>query len=275
MKAAKAVPVLMYHHVSPKPGLVTVAPATFRAHMETLVNDGYSAIAADDFLNFLLGRNGLPPKSVLITFDDGYLDNYVHAYPILRELGLRATIFAVTGWIGDGPARNCAGEGGEPPLCLDHRACMTAIAEGRADEIMLRWSEIEAMEASGAIEIHSHTHTHTRWDKTISDPSARRDALAGDLARSRDTLRQRLGRETRHLCWPQGYFDDDYVTVAGKLGYEALYTTLKHVNTRQTPPRDIGRIVTKDRSDNWLSRRLSIYSSPLLGRLYTAMRGEK
>jgi len=273
MKFAKAIPVLMYHHVSPNPGLVTVTPATFRCHMEDIVRAGYSAIGADDFLDFLLGQRDLPAKSVLITFDDGYLDNYVHAYPVLRELGLRATIFAVTGLIGDDQTRPCAGNGLEP-LCPDHRACKIAIAEGRADEVMLRWSEIEAMVASGAVEIHSHTHTHTRWDQSLADPVERRSALARDLALSRDTLRQRLGLEDRHLCWPQGYFDADYVAVARESGFEALYTTRKHVNTRNTPPQDIGRLVTKERVDGWLNRRLFIYSSPILGRLYGILRGE-
>ncbi len=139
---------------------------------------------------------------------------------------------------------------------------------------MLRWSEIEAMESSGAVEIHSHTHTHTRWDQTMPDPAARRAALTEDLTRSRDTLRQRLGRAERHLCWPQGYFDDDYTVVARELGFEALYTTRKHVNTRKTSPQDVGRLVTKDRVDSWLLQRLFIYSSPLLGGLYGILRGE-
>lgn len=267
---SRALPVLMYHHVSPNPGLVTVSPATFRAHMEAIAAAGYRTLSADDCLDFLQGHRDLAGKNVLITFDDGYLDNYVHAYPVLRELGLKATIFAVTDWIGDGPLRPLDSE---LPPCPDHRACKAAIAEGRADEVMLRWSEIEAMEASGAIEIHSHTHTHTRWDKTVADPAARRAALAQDLAQSKDTLKQRLGREERHLCWPQGYFDQDYVSVARELGFEALYTTRKHVNTRSTPATDIGRLVTKERDGRWLLQRLAIYSSPLLGRLYTALRG--
>ncbi|MGD9787003.1 MAG: polysaccharide deacetylase family protein [Sulfuricellaceae bacterium] len=268
MSTAHAIPVLMYHHVSPNPGLVTVSPATFRAHMETIATNGYHAISADDFLLFLQGHHDLPAKSVLITFDDGYLDNYVHAWPVLQELGLKATIFAVTGWVGDGPARH-----GDLP-CPDHKTCMAKIREGQGDEVMLRWAEIEAMETSGAVEVHSHTHTHTRWDKQLADPAARRAALVRDLAHSRDALKERLGRKERHLCWPQGYFDDDYVTVAQELGFEALYTTRRHVNTRRTSPLGIGRIVTKERADRWLTRRLAIYSSPWLGRLYTTLRGE-
>jgi peptidoglycan/xylan/chitin deacetylase (PgdA/CDA1 family) len=183
-------------------------------------------------------------------------------------MGIRATIFAVTGWLGDGAPR--AGE----RVCPDHASCMASIRAGRADEVMLRWSEIEEMEASGLVECHSHTHTHTRWDREPMEPSARLQALADDLSLSRETLARRLGRQDRHLCWPQGYFDAGYVGVARKLGFEALYTTRKHVNMRGTPPDDIGRLVTKERAGAWLGNRLAIYANPLLGRLYTALRGK-
>lgn len=275
MRYAKAVPVLMYHHVTPNPGLVTVSPHTFENQMQSLASKGYTALSADHFLEFVSGKRKVPAKSVLITFDDGYLDNYVYAFPVLQRMDLHAVLFTVTGNVGDGPARPHAGQSGAVlPACPNHRTCKDAIANGHADQVMLRWSEIEMMEASGAMEIHSHTHTHTRWDKQINDEAQRLAALEQDLALSQATLQQRLGHKSAHLCWPQGYFEPGYQAVAQKLGFEAQYTTIKHVNTAGTSPQHIGRIVVKDRSDAWLARRLSIYASPLLGRLYSALRGD-
>ena len=239
MSHAKAVPVLMYHHVSPSPGLVTVSPQIFAAHMEYLIAKSYTTLAADDFLDFLRGRREVPAKSVLITFDDGYLDNYVYAYPVLRRLGQRATIFAVTGWIGDGPARI-----GDTPLCPDHNACKEAIFSGNRDSVMLRWAEIEKMETNGTIEIHSHTHTHTRWDQKIPDSRVRLEKMREELTLSREILQARLGRKSSHLCWPQGYFQSDYQKAARDLGFEALYTTRRDINTRSTSPEDTGRTST-------------------------------
>ena len=275
MSYAKAVPVLMYHHVTPNPGLVTVSPQTFEKQMTYLAAKGYTTLSADHFLDFIKGKRKVPAKSVLITFDDGYLDNYVYAFPVLQRLDLHAVLFTVTGNVSDGPARPHTGQSGAVlPECPNHRACKDAIASGNADQVMVRWSEIEAMEASGAIEIQSHTHTHIRWDKQIADESHRLEALEQDLTLSQTTLQQRLGRKSGHLCWPQGYFEPGYQTVAQKQGFEAQYTTIKHVNTVGTPPQHIGRIVVKDRSDAWLARRLSIYASPLLGRLYSVLRGD-
>ncbi|HBL66727.1 MAG TPA: hypothetical protein DDZ58_13555, partial [Achromobacter sp.] len=64
---------------------------------------------------------------------------------------------------GDGPVRAHAGQGGVLPATPDHDTCKQWVAAGRTDDAMLRWSEVEAMQAAGTFEFHSHTHTHTRW----------------------------------------------------------------------------------------------------------------
>ena len=271
--SARALPVLMYHHVTPNPGLVTVSPATFRQQMAWLAQHGYRGIGCRDFERFLAGE-ALPDKSVLITFDDGYLDNYVHAHPVLREFGLRGVVFLITGRIGsESQPRRHAGMGGELPACPNHREAKRLIDAGRTDEVMLRWSEVEAMQAAGTFEFHSHTHSHTRWDKTVADPAARRAALADDLAASRATLAQHTG-DSPHLCWPQGYYDDDYKQVARAAGFRYLYTVRKGINTVATPQDEIGRIVIKDRVGNWFGSRMFLYRQPLLGGWYLRLRGD-
>lgn len=269
MKTASAVPVLMYHHVSPSPGLVTLSPGNFRAQMRWLAEHGYSTVGCDDLAEFIEGKP-LPAKSVLLTFDDGYLDNYVYAHPVLAEFGLTAALFIVTGRIGAGAARACAGEGGVPETPA-HSACKAAVQAGHADEVMLRWSEVERMRTAGTFEFHSHTHTHTRWDQVEADPDRRRERLIDDLAKSRATLEKRLGHATPHLCWPQGYYDDAYRSAAQHVGFTHLYTVRRGTCQAGTAADEIPRIVTKDRTGDWLGGRLRLYGSPLLARLYTAL----
>lgn len=269
----RAVPVLMYHHVCPHPGLVTVSPGTFEEHMAWLARRNYRALAADEFLEFLQGRRALDGRSVLITFDDGYLDNYVYAWPVLRRYGLKATVFAITGLMGEGPARPHVDGGSPPPATPDHRACKAAVAQGRADEVMLRWSEIEAMEASGAVEVHSHTHTHQRWDKLHPGREQRFAAVETDLAASRECLKTRLGKNSRHLCWPWGYFEPEYQAIAERAGFQAQYATTRGVNVAGGDPRRVARVVMKDRPARWFATRVSIYQNAFLGRLYSRVRG--
>ena len=268
-----SVPVLMYHHVGPHPGTVTVSPETFEAQMAHLARAGYQTLSADVFLEFIEGRRQLSGRDVLITFDDGYLDNYVYAYPVLKRYGFKATIFAITSRIGEGPARAHAGDGSPLPPTLDHRACKAALAAGRADEVMLRWSEIEAMEASGTVEVHSHTHSHQRWDRMYADAAQRARAVTADLASSREILARRLGKDSRHLCWPWGYFEPSYQEAATRLGFRAQYTVARGVNVAGGDSRHIARLVIKDRAGRWFAMRLWIYQNAFLGRLYGRMRG--
>lgn len=273
MKSARAVPILMYHHVSPTPGLVTVSPENFAAQMEWLARKGWHTITTHELEDFLAGKP-LPAKSVMITFDDGYLDNYVYAYPILRRFGLNAVIFLVTGWIGDGPARAHLDSGQPLPTTPDHRSCKRAIAEGRADEVMLRWSEVEAMRADGTCEFHSHTHTHTRWDQAIPDREERRARLTEDLAASRDTLTRHLA-PSAHLCWPQGYFDGDYQRVAQAEGFRYLYTTVHDTARPGTDRTAIPRLVAKDRPASWLATRLRLYAHPFAASVYRVLSSKR
>jgi len=261
----------MYHHVNTRAGLVTISPDNFSAQMAWLAHHEYHTASCVDLERFLDGEP-LPARSVMLTFDDGYLDNYVFAFPILRKYRLRAVVFAVTDWLGDGAVRPLAGEVGQPEL-LNHRECIERIGAGHPDPVVMRWSEAERTRADGAFEFQSHTASHTRWDKKGTNPFTKASSLADDLARSRKALQERLAIQGTHLCWPQGYFDADYLTVAGEQGFRYLYTTQPGTVTAQTEANRLPRIVAKDKGAAWLSSRLSLYGSPRLAKWYGLLKG--
>lgn len=269
-KGSVALPVLMYHHVSPTPGLVTVSPQNFRSQMQWLAEHSWHTLTTSAFAAGL-AAGVWPKKSVLLTFDDGYLDNRAYAYPVLKEFGQYATIFLVTGWAGDGPARTRL-DTPHASAILSHSEAMRAIREGRQDEAFLRWSEVEEMQAAGTFAFHSHTHRHIRWDQIEPDNQLRRERLAADLAASRNELKLRLGTVSPHLCWPQGYFDAEYQDVAHTAGFTHLYTTRHGTVDATTQSINIPRIVVKDKPGTWLAGRLRIYSLPILARLYAAIK---
>jgi peptidoglycan/xylan/chitin deacetylase (PgdA/CDA1 family) len=273
MSLGQPLPVLMYHHISPKPGLVTCSPDNFRAHMQWLVENGWKTLSTDAFTQ-ILATGEVPKKSVLVTFDDGYLDNWVYAHPVLKEFGQRATLFLITGWMGEGAVRPYAGQPGVPDVPT-HGQAMAAAAEGKLDEAFLRWSEVEAMCDAGTFDFHSHTHTHTRWDREIADQAERDQALADDLAASRAALAARLGADSPHLCWPQGYYDAAYQRVAQATGFTHLYTTEHGVVRRDTDPARIPRLVIKDKPAPWFGGRMGLYGRPLLSALYLGLKSGK
>lgn len=179
MSCAQHLPVLMYHHVSNKPGLVTLSPRTFRAQMKWLAESGWKTVTAAEVENFY--REGiLPRKSVMLTFDDGWLDNWLQVFPVLQEFNLHAHIFLVTGLIGEGPVRLA---GAQPEY--SHAECEERIEQGGIDDVMLRWSEIREMRLSGLVEFHLHTHTHKRRDQ-ISCIRSPLDFLKSDIMLGRN-----------------------------------------------------------------------------------------
>ncbi len=260
----------MYHHISTSPGMITVSPAHFAAQMAWLAKSGYRTIGSAQLMAWFAGEP-LPEKSVMLTFDDGYLDNWVHAYPVLKAHGLTALCFLVTNWPGEGPPRAHADSGGALPPLLDHHAGEVAIENGAADSVILRWSEIDAMRAAGTFEFHSHTHTHVRWDKVAASAQDKRERLMRDLTESRAVLQARLGEESDHLCWPQGYYDDDYLNAAQQAGFRHLYTCETGPNYPQKDAnvvRSISRLEVRDRPASWLASRLWVHTRPMISRAY-------
>ena len=271
--SARAVPVLMYHHISSSPGMITVAPEHFAAQMAYLARAGYRTLGSQQLSAFLRGEP-VPPKSVVLTFDDGYLDNWVYAHPVLQRHGFTALCFLVSSWPCEGEVRPNAGTSAtELPRLLNHREGELAIDNGRVDEVILRWSEIDAMRAAGTFEFHSHTHTHIRWDQVTRSRDEKRTRLRDDLVAARKMLDERLGGVSDHLCWPQGYYDDDYREIALDAGFRHFYTCHAGANesdeTRaENVGRSINRLEVRDRPAPWLASRLWVHTRPAISRAY-------
>lgn len=266
MKYAGTVPVLMYHHVSPSSGPITCSPAHFEDQLKWLSERQYRSLTCAEFAGHLAGQR-VPARSVLITFDDGYLDNWVYAHPLLKKYGFNAVIFLVTSWINDGPLRAQSGDLAIPET-PEHTECERLIEAGQSDKAILRWSEIRQMQADGTFEFHSHTHTHTRWDK--SDRAFEKNTLMREeLALSRAALKQNLGSVSEHFCWPQGYFDSDYVRIAQEAGFKYLYTTKAFGRNRKgTDPAYIYRFAVRNTTGASVGRRIRVAANPVIAPVF-------
>jgi peptidoglycan/xylan/chitin deacetylase (PgdA/CDA1 family) len=261
------IPVLMYHHVNPEGDFINVRPQLFESHIKYLKEGGYTALDTADFLA-ILNRTRIPPdKPVVITFDDGWLDNWLFAYPILEKYGMKAVIFVITSLIHEKGRRIRSDEGHVNGL-PSHKECRQLIESGSAREVMLSWEEIQEMEKSGLIDIQSHTHTHRRWDKLYLDHEERMKVLSGDLQISKDVIEKKLRKQCHSLCWPWGKYNDEYIEVAKTSGYKLLFTTEKGTNTVTTEPWRIKRIVIGNITNFTLRKKLVIFSRDLLSKAY-------
>lgn len=273
--SAYCVPVLMYHHVSPTAGIITTTPANFESQIAGLARHGYHALSAAEFAGFLAGQP-VPDKSVMITFDDGYLDNWVYAHPVLKKYGMKASLFLITGVIGEGEIRPVHGESLELPPIAGHMQAKAMLAAGTTDPVMLRWSEVLAMREAGTFEFHSHTHTHTRWDLLAATREAALENMRQELSDSRATLQERLGFVSDHFCWPQGYFDSEYIALAQAAGFKYLHTTIAHnQNLVGHDPSYIYRFAVRNRRFSWLWQRTWLAAHPVIGPIYNRWKSWK
>ncbi|MFC1849928.1 polysaccharide deacetylase family protein [candidate division CSSED10-310 bacterium] len=164
---SRSIPVLTYHMVRPA-GPVT--PDMFEHHLQWLARSGYRTIDSEELYQHLTEKKVIAGPAVQITFDDGWLDNWIYAYPLLKKYGLKATIFVITDRIQNQkqPERanlediwhRRAAEADLPQLKSPQEIFFDGIKAGGRWDDFLSWSEIKTMVQSGHIEIQSHSHTH-------------------------------------------------------------------------------------------------------------------
>ena len=186
------VPILVYHSVMPHhPGqtaeqrVLSVDDSVFVTQMRYLVDGGYHVVSFGALVDALEGRDTLPSRAVVITFDDGWANQYRHAFPILRRFGLTATFFVFTTPIGK-------------------------------DSKLMTWEELRELQDAG-MTIGSHTRTHP----SLPDYHA---ALHNEVAMSREDIKEHLGRAPDFFAYPFGAWDSLSAAWAHTAGYRAART---------------------------------------------------
>ena len=178
--------VLNYHQVQTANSALAVAEKDFDAQMNYLSSHGYVSITPDELYSGLNGEIELPPKPVLITFDDGYVDNYTNAFPILKYYGMRATIFVIPAFVGK-------------------------------YNNYLTWDELREMEENG-ITVESHTMNHYKLEELPDDE------IRSELLNSKQMLEEQLGHPVEFLAYPTGTYNLHIAGIAKEVGYKGAYT---------------------------------------------------
>ncbi|MBR6022696.1 MAG: polysaccharide deacetylase family protein, partial [Kiritimatiellae bacterium] len=149
--------ILRYRNISPVCG---VSPEEFRCHLEWLRKNGWGTIGIDEAVGILKGGGEAPEKTAVVTFDDCYLDNWVHAAPILRATGMKGSFGVATAYVHGGGCRPDAGTAGADlrGLPVAREAWEMALARDDTSGFM---SAVELGElAAAGHDLFSHTHTH-------------------------------------------------------------------------------------------------------------------
>ncbi len=193
------VPILCYHRVCPEAEFgkfrsICVTPENFRSQMRLLKTLGYTSLSIQNFIANQRLQKNIPSKSVVITFDDGYADNFTRAFPILKEFGMTANIFLVTDLIG----KVNAWDGEQVPL--------------------LNPDQIRSMRDGGMI-FGSHTRNHIDMTKEVPEK------VKAELEGSRRQVEEITLRKDTAFCYPYGRLNEETKRQVRDAGYSCGLAT--------------------------------------------------
>lgn len=213
-----AVPVFLYHAVMDDPpdwiAEFTVTPRQFAAHLDAVVDSGRTPVTISALAGHLAGRAPLPPRPVLLTFDDGFADLPGPTAEALAARALPATAYLTTGALAPG-GRSLLPPG--PMMGLD---------------------QVAGLEDAG-MEVGSHTVTHAQLDTL----TARR--LRAELADSKAVLEDTLGHPVPHLAYPHGYNSPRVRAMTARAGYETATAVRHALSSVRDEPYRISRLIVR------------------------------
>lgn len=186
--SALSVPILTYHYIANNPNpkdiqrnALSVTPDKFEAQMDYLSKNGYTPVSFDTLYAIFHGQVSNPQKPVVLTFDDGYIDFYTNAFPVLRRFNFHAVSFIPTGLIGG--------------------------------SYYMNWDQIKEIQSSGLVTFEGHSITH------VNLASLKYDELTRQLTESKRVLNEKTGYPVNFVAYPYGSSNQTVWAAAQKAGY--------------------------------------------------------
>lgn len=182
------IPVLMYHSIGNTPGNdLVIRPEVLEGQLKYLKENNFNTINLKDLYDYFSTGKQLPANPIVLTFDDGYENNYTLGYPLFKKYNVKANIFVITSW-------------------LDH------------DKNILTSSQIKEMDKNG-VEIESHTFNHDELNKLTYAKQV------DTLKKSKDFLEKLLNRPVMFIAYPFGHYNEDTIRAAADTGYKMAFLT--------------------------------------------------
>lgn len=191
--------ILMYHNIDPcRSDRFVVSPSRFENQLKFFKLFRYRVITLSEINDAIANKESCQP-TVVITFDDGYEDNYKYALPLLKKYGMKATVFAVAGQVG-----------------LDNEWDR---AKRKRQFRHMGWDELREWSRQG-MEVGSHAMNHCKLGQITSDRH-----LRDEISVSKQILEEKLQQPIRTFSYPWGSFDNRVQKMVRETGYQAAVST--------------------------------------------------
>jgi len=214
MRPRHVVPILMYHSVSKDASSThSVTPDNFSRQMRYLDKAGYSVVSLDELVSGIKNGKKFSSKTVVITFDDGFEDNYLFAFPALAKYKMPAIIFLMTDFVG-------------------------------REDGYLTWDQVRVM-MGNSITFGGHTRSGG-YLPSVKDEKE----LFSEIAGSKTDIESKTGKEAEYFCYPIGGFNDKVKEVVKKVGYKGACTTNRGFDKSNKDVYELNRVKITDSDTN-------------------------
>ena len=218
----RVVPIIMYHHIDELDAhaVATIPPDVFEEHLKYLTKHRFEVLSLDDLIEAKNNGVELSRKTVILTFDDGYLDNYTNAYPLLKKYGFTATMYISSDKVGQPGYMN--------------------------------WDQLKELNENG-FEIGSHSRLHNHL------PDVSPEEWVNEIQQSRVILQKNLAAAINHFSYPVGGFNEKIKHIVKSSGYTSAVTTNRGFDRYNKDVYELNR-VTIDEEDNFGAIRWAKFS---------------
>jgi len=192
--SAQSAVILQYHHVSETlPAVTSLSAESFTEHLNYLQANQFNVIALNELINALQKGKTLPEKSIAITFDDGYDNNYEQAAPILEKFGYPYTIFV-------------------NPKLID-----------KGESYVMTWQQLRELAKKGAL-ISNHSGEHNYLHRKLKDETSQQwqARIKKDILDSQQRIKEEIGHDYKYLAYPYGEFNNQLQQLVTELGFVGI-----------------------------------------------------
>ena len=216
------VPIIVYHNVQPKRSNYSITPGEFESDLQYLAREHYTAVTMNQLMDYVSGGESLPTKPIVLSFDDGYLDNYRYVYPLIKKYDTQIVLSII--------AKNTDD--------------FTQYPDDNLDYSHVTWTQLKEMADSGLVDVENHTYnlhsdkngrigcmqkageSYQQYEKILSD----------DLMKCQNEISVHIGSLPATFTYPYGKISKNAEPILKELGFRATLTCNFGVNRINRDP---------------------------------------
>ncbi len=213
------VPIIMYHAIMENPsksGKYVITPDILRSDIEYILDEGFTPVFMTDLINFMYSDSPLPEKPIVLTFDDGYYNNYLYAFPITEEYNVKA-VFSIIG-----------------KYTAEQSKSGERQAEGYSH---VSWEQLREMTESELWEVQNHTydmHTAGKQNGLLAvegkNPEEKNELIRKDITMLQELIKDNIGFIPNTFTYPFGSYDENTTAIVESLGFRASLSCIEGIN---------------------------------------------